>query len=96
LIYLDSAATAQKPRQVIEEVSRFLSEDYANIHRGRYTLSERSEELYREARKEVATLLNARDDEVVFTASSTDSSNKLIQSLILAGKLRSGDKVLLG
>ncbi len=83
-IYLDSAATAQKPSYVIDEVTHYLCHDYANIHRGRYDLSVASEELYWQARKKVAALINGRDDEVIFTSNSTGASNLLIQSLTLS------------
>ena len=95
LIYLDSAATLQKPAHVIDGMKAYMEHDYANIHRGRYSLSEKSEELYRQARKKVAALLHSADDEVIFTANATDGINKLVQSLILSWCLEQWDTVLL-
>ena len=58
LVYLDNAASTQKPQMVIDGVSSFLAHDYANIHRGLYDLSERSESLYDQSKQLVAELLN--------------------------------------
>gem|GEM_PF-6961068 len=67
---------------VIEAVNDYLSQDYANIHRGNYELSRRSEELYEKARGVVARFIKASDtSEVIFTSSSTDSVNLLARSL---------------
>ncbi|USN54092.1 MAG: aminotransferase class V-fold PLP-dependent enzyme [Candidatus Peribacteria bacterium] len=57
MVYLDSAATTQKPSYVINGITQYLEHDYANIHRGRYSLSERSEEMYWETRKKVASFI---------------------------------------
>lgn len=95
IIYLDSAATLQKSSFVIDGIKTYLEYDYANIHRGWYHLSEKSELLYRQARKKTAALLKAKDNEIIFTANATDSVNKLAQSLILTWVLQSGDKILL-
>lgn len=81
MIYLDSAATVQKPQYVIDNVNTYLSSSYANIHRGWYQLAEESEELYWKARKKVAEWIGASSEEVVFTWSSTDSVNRLVWSL---------------
>ena len=95
-MYLDSAATLQKSRYVIDGVKSYLENDYANIHRGRYELSEHSESMFRSSRKKCAELINANDEaELVFTANATDASNKLVHSLCLSGMLQAGDKVLL-
>jgi cysteine desulfurase/selenocysteine lyase len=83
MIYLDSAASLQKPSMVVDGIKEYLEHSYANIHRGQYKLSEISELLYWQARKKVAELISATDEEIVFTASATDSINKLVQSLIL-------------
>lgn len=83
LIYLDSASTLQKSQRVIDAVSQYLSESYANIHRGMYELSQRSEQLYEDARSEVAGFINAVDpSEVVFTGNTTDGINTFVRSLI--------------
>lgn len=75
LAYLDSAASAQKPRQVIEAMTAFMQHDYANVHRGLHTLSMRSTDAYEAARARVARFLNAREREVVFTKGATDAIN---------------------
>src|ERR1700739_4016720 len=81
LVYLDSAASAQKPRAVIDTMSRFMEEDYANIHRGVHFLSQRATEAYESARAKVARFLNAgKADEVVFTRNATESINLVAQS----------------
>lgn len=96
LVYLDSAATLQKPQCVIDEVTRFLSHDYANIHRGRYSLAERSEEAYWQARKTVAEYIGAKDEsEIVFTHHSTHAVNILARSLIRSGFFQAGDSIVL-
>lgn len=96
LIYLDSASTAQKPRAVIDEMSRFLSQDYANIHRGAYSLSERSEELYRASKDAVARLIHASEtSEISYAYNATHAFNILSLSLRKSGWLQKGDKVLL-
>ena len=76
LVYLDNAATAQKPRTVIDTVARLYREENANIHRGVHFLSERCTALYEDARKTVAEALGTPDvGEVVFTAGATASIN---------------------
>jgi cysteine desulfurase/selenocysteine lyase len=81
LVYLDSAASAQKPRAVIDTMSRFMEEDYANIHRGVHFLSQRATDAYESARAKVARFLNAaKADEIVFTRNATESINLVAQS----------------
>jgi cysteine desulfurase / selenocysteine lyase len=76
LAFLDSAVTAQKPRQVLEAVREFYETSYANVHRGVYTLSERATEGYEGARSKVAGLVNAPTPrELVFTRNATESLN---------------------
>ena len=95
LIYLDSAATLMKPQIVIDWISSYLSTDYANIHRWKYNISQRSEEIYRQARKNVATFMWASDEsEVIFTANSTDSTNLLVRSLIRSGSIHQDDEII--
>lgn len=86
LIYLDNAATVHKPQVVIDAVSSYLSTDYATIHRGNYELSERSEQLYEQARQTVTDFIGADDvSEVIFTSNSTDSANTLARSMLRSG-----------
>ena len=81
LVYLDSAASAQKPRAVIEAMSRFYEEDYANIHRGVHFLSQRATDAFEEARAKVARFINAeRADEIVFTRNATEGINLVVQT----------------
>jgi cysteine desulfurase / selenocysteine lyase len=89
LIYLDNAATSQRPIQVINAVKDFSKINNANIHRGLYTLSEKSTQLYEETRKTVAEFINSDEKEIVFTKNTTESLNLLahsISSLISEGK----------
>ena len=81
LVFLDSAASAQKPRPVINAMVHAMEHQYANIHRGLHWMSERTTEAYEEARDAVATLINARDrHEIVFTGNSTGAINLLAHS----------------
>lgn len=94
LIYLDNAATAQKPRVVIETIDRLYREENANIHRGVHHLSERCTELYEEARLRVARLLGTEDrGEIVFTAGATAAIN-LVASSYGEMAVREGDNVV--
>jgi cysteine desulfurase/selenocysteine lyase len=82
LVYLDNAATTQKPNSVIDTISDFYKTDYSNIHRGVHYLSERSSEKYEEARKKVSDFIGARNPgEVTFTAGTTDAINQVARSL---------------
>src|SRR3954462_7672129 len=75
VIYLDSAASAQKPAAVLDRLRDFYTRHYANIHRGVYPLSERSTEAYEAPRERVARFLPAAPDEIVFTRGATESIN---------------------
>ncbi len=76
LAYLDSAVSAQKPRQVLDAIRTFYETSYGNVHRGVYTLSERATEGYEGARQKVATFVNApQSRELVFTRNATESIN---------------------
>ena len=95
LVFLDSAASAQKPRSVIDRIADYYSTDYANVHRGVYRLSARSTELFEEAREKVRRFLNAVDPrEIVFVRNTTEAINLVAQSWGPAS-LRSGDEVLI-
>ena len=81
LVYLDNAATTQKPRPVLETLERYYAHGNANIHRGVYLLSEEATAAYDAARKKVQAFINARTcREVVFTRNSTESINLVAQS----------------
>lgn len=75
LVYLDSAASAQKPAPVLDRLNRFYGKEYANIHRGLYGLSETASDAYEAARQRVATFLGAEADEIIFTANATAAIN---------------------
>lgn len=82
VVYLDSGASAQKPRQVIDAISQFYCNDYANIHRGIYELSERSTKLYEDTRKTVQQFINAPSDkEIIYVRGTTEAINLVAQSL---------------
>ena len=96
LVYLDSAASAQKPSMVIDGMKDFMEQSYANIHRGAYELSEKSEELYYASKDAYAKLIGAEPAEVIYTYNATYGFNILVQALVLSQKLKAGDKILLG
>jgi cysteine desulfurase/selenocysteine lyase len=94
LVFLDTAASAQKPQAVIDEVSEFYRTDYANIHRGVYRLSTRSTERYEAARETVRRFLNAKDHrEIVFVRNATEAINLVAYSWGMTN-LKPGDEVL--
>ncbi len=93
LVYLDSAASSQKPRQVIQALSDYYEKTHANIHRGVYTLSEEATLAYEDAHRKVARFINAKFKEIVFTKNTTESINLLAYSLGL--QLKKGDEILL-
>lgn len=95
LVYLDSAATSQKPQAVIDAVSCFYASGNANVHRGVYRLSEAATAAFEGARTRVAAFLNAPSArEVVFTRGTTESINLVAQSF-LRPRLRPGDEIVL-
>ncbi len=95
LVYLDNAATTQKPAAVLDTERAFYEEADANIHRGIYALSEEASDRYERAREKVARFLNAPSAEnIVFTAGATDSINLVAHSWGLAN-LERGDEILL-
>ena len=95
LVYLDSAGSAQKPRQVIDTVTDVYENDYANVHRGLHYLSERASARYEAARETVRDFINAaHGHEVIFTRGTTDSIN-LVASSYGRASLGPGDEVLI-
>ena len=95
LVFLDSAASAQKPRAVIDAERRVYETEYANVHRGVYWLSQRATEAFEAAREKVRGLLNARETrEIVFVRGATEAINLVAQSY---GRhfLSAGDEVLI-
>jgi cysteine desulfurase/selenocysteine lyase len=94
LVYLDSAATSQKPRAVIEAVSRFYAEDNANVHRGVHALSERATAALEAAREKVRRFIGAAQvEEIVFVRGATEAINLVAQTFGRA-RVRPGDEVL--
>ena len=95
LVFLDSAASAQKPRAVIDAMREAMETQYANVHRGLHWMSERTTDAYEAARDAVAALLNARDrHEIVFTRNITESLNLMAHSYG-RGVLKPGQAVLI-
>ena len=93
LVYLDSAASAQKPEAVITAMTDLMRNSYANVHRGLHTLANETTELYENARKKIGAFIGAPDTEIVFTRGATEALN-----LVAAGlgrDLIEGDEVLL-
>lgn len=95
LIYLDNAASSQKPDRVIRRISRFLESEYANVHRGIHLLSERATDAYEDARRELAAFLNALSpEEIIFTRGTTESVN-LVANTWGRQHVKAGDTILL-
>jgi cysteine desulfurase / selenocysteine lyase len=94
LVYLDNAATTQKPQAVLDALTRYYTEINANVHRGVHELSERATEAFEAARQRVCRFLNASGpSEIVFTRNATESINLVAQSF-LRPRLQDGDEVL--
>ena len=94
LVYLDSAASAQKPRPVIDAMTRSMEQSYANVHRGLHTLANETTDAYEAARESVRRLINAADvSEIVFTKGATEGINLVASSFGLS--LQAGDEIVL-
>lgn len=94
LVYVDNAATTQKPKAVIDAMNRFYSQENANVHRGIYFLSEQATLKYENARETVAEFINAEPKEIVFTRGTTESINLVAQTWGRQN-IRAGDVILL-
>ncbi|WP_246152090.1 aminotransferase class V-fold PLP-dependent enzyme [Roseospira navarrensis] len=95
VVYLDTGASAQKPRQVLDAMERLQTQAYANVHRGTYLFSAESTRLYEAARETVQAFINAGSErEVVFTANATDGINLVAQTWARAN-IGAGDAVLI-
>ena len=95
LVYLDSAATSQKPQAVIDAISRFYETSYSNVHRGAHMLSERATDAYEGARSRVASFINAADSrEIVFVRGATEAMN-LVAASYGRANFGPGDEILL-
>jgi len=95
LVYLDSAASAQKPRQALTAMNAFATSDYANVHRGVHYLSAAATHAYEAARETVRRFLNAgQAEEIVFTKNGTEAIN-LVAASYLSPRLKPGDEIVL-
>ncbi|HEX4873089.1 MAG TPA: SufS family cysteine desulfurase [Nevskiaceae bacterium] len=94
LAYLDNAATTQKPRAVIEAISRYYETSNANVHRAVHALAEAATTQYEAARDTIARFVGAAREEIVFTRGTTEAVNLVARSF-LQPRLRPGDQVLL-
>lgn len=94
LVYLDNAASAQKPQRVIDAMTHTMTHSYANVHRGLHTLSNEATAAFEAARGTARTYLNASsEDEIIFTMGGTDAINLVANSL--GQQLRPGDEIIL-
>lgn len=94
IIFLDSAASSQKPKQVLKSMDEFYENDYSNVHRGAYQLAERATNYYEQSRNTVARFIGAEQNEIIFTKNATESIN-LISNTWGAKNLTSNDHIVL-
>ena len=95
LVFLDSAASSQRPQTVIAAMARYESQDHANVHRGVHTLSHRATDLYEGAREKVRQFINASSTrEIIFTSGTTESIN-LVANSFPGAPLQPGDEILI-
>ncbi len=98
LVYLDSAASSQKPRQVVEAMTEYYERNHSNVHRGVHTLAEEATAMYEGARDKVAAFINADRREVIFTKNSSEALNLVSNVLAWAGDpygIGRGDRVVI-
>jgi cysteine desulfurase / selenocysteine lyase len=95
LVYLDNAASSQRPRAVIDAISHYYEHDHANVHRGVHALSQRATDAYEGAREVIRKFIGASDtQEVIFTSGTTEGVNLVAQSF-LRPTLKAGDEILI-
>jgi len=94
LVYLDSASSSHKPRQVLEAERQFVEEHYSNVHRGVHTLSQEATDAYESARSTVASFIGGAHDEVVFTKNVTEAINLVAYTVTDLVGLGPGDEVV--
>jgi len=95
LVYLDNAASTQKPKAVLDSLRHVYEHDYANVHRGVHTLSQRATDLFEGARKKVKDFINARKiEEIIFVRGTTEAVNLVAQSYGRS-TLQPGDEILI-
>ncbi len=96
LVYLDNAATTQKPKSVIDSISNYYNYENANIHRGLHFLSELATELYENSRLKIKEFINALSvSEIVFTRGATEGINLVANSLLDANHFNEGDEIII-
>src|ERR1700757_3282472 len=95
LVYLDNAASAQKPKAVLDRLHKAYTTQYANVHRGLHYLANEATEAYEEAREKVAAFVNARrKEEIIFTRNATEAIN-LVAYTFGRERIREGDEIVL-
>ncbi|MEA2933924.1 MAG: cysteine desulfurase / selenocysteine lyase [Variibacter sp.] len=95
LVYLDNAASAQKPRQVLDRLQQAYTTEYANVHRGLHYLANAATEAYEGAREKVRAFINAdRTEEIIFTRNATEAIN-LVAQTFGRERIREGDEIVL-
>ena len=95
LVYLDNAASSQRPQAVIDAISSYYERDHANVHRGVHTLSQRATDAYEGAREVIRQFINAADTkEVIFVRGTTEAINLVAQSYARP-RLKPGDEILI-
>src|ERR1700692_4499034 len=95
LVYLDNAASAQKPRAVLDRLNQAYTTQYANVHRGLHYLANEATEAYEGAREKVAAFLNAgRKEEIIFTRNATEAIN-LVAYTFGRERIKPGDEIVL-
>jgi cysteine desulfurase / selenocysteine lyase len=95
LVYLDNAASSQRPRAVIEAISRYYEHDHANVHRGVHTLSQRATDAFEAARESVRRFINAKSTkEIIFVRGTTEAVNLVAASFARPG-IMPGDEILI-
>src|SRR4030095_16004050 len=95
LVYLDHAASAQKPTAVLDRMQKAFTSEYANVHRGLHYLANAATEAYEGAREKVAQFLNAsRHEEIIFTRNATEAIN-LVAASFAGPMIKEGDEIVL-
>jgi cysteine desulfurase/selenocysteine lyase len=94
IIFLDNAATTQRPNCVIERMARYYSREHSNVHRGAHTLAARATDAYEDARREAASFINADQREIVFVRGATEALNLVAHSFVKP-YLKPGDEIML-
>ena len=94
-VYLDNAASSQKPRTVIDRLSQVYEQEYANVHRGIHHLSMKATENFEDARNEIARFINSKSsEEIIFTKNATEAIN-LVASSYGSANIQNGDEIII-